>query len=345
MQHFQYVSAQAGRCLQVALWGEVTFAANEHDIESISPRGRLYVRERRSNVDRELTVTSRGDHLRFEFVLDGEPAAYDDAAQEWLAELIPEILRESGYNAKERIARIRRAGGVSAVLAEIERTQSTSAKRIAYEALLREGSLSDDEMERVVRRASRDLASSDGEMRAVLSLVGERQRVTPSVASVVGEAVTRISSDGEKRALLQQYADGGDRDMLLMAMKSARQIGSDGEKSGLLQALAKRYLEVDDEALQASFFSLYETIGSDGEKRSVLSAALPYGKRSPRTMLRILESSRQISSDGEKAELLLSVAQERLITTSELRESFMRAMRSISSDSEYRRVMEATLQK
>jgi len=55
----------------------------------------------------------------------------------------------------------------------------------------------------------------------------------------------------------------------------------------------------------------------------------------------VLDAARGISSDGEKAELLLSIARLHLLTNAAVRESFMRVTRSLSSDGEYRRVMEA----
>jgi hypothetical protein len=58
-------------------------------------------------------------------------------------------------------------------------------------------------------------------------------------------------------------------------------------------------------------------------------------------LLAILDGAKEISSDGEKAELLLSIAKLHLLTNSTTRDSFMRVTRSLSSDAEYRRVMEA----
>jgi hypothetical protein len=128
--------------------------------------------------------------------------------------------------------------------------------------------------------------------------------------------------------------------MLLVAMRQSRSISSDGEKSGFLQATAKRYLTGDDEGLRRAFFETLQTISSDGEKHSAMSPALPYAER-PSVLMAILDATKDISSDGEKAEVLLSIAKSRLLTTPPARESFMRVTRSLSSDGEYRQVMEA----
>ena len=162
------------------------------------------------------------------------------------------------------------------------------------------------------------------------------------MAEAFGAAVEHMSSDGEKRELLQQYALKGDRDMLLVSMRQAASISSDGEKSEFLRATASRYLANDDEQLRSAFFSVTNTISSDGEKHEVLNAVLPYAQR-PIVLLAVLDAARQISSDGEKSELLVSILKKRAVTTPQLKEAFMKTTRTLSSDAEYRRVMEAML--
>jgi hypothetical protein len=103
-----------------------------------------------------------------------------------------------------------------------------------------------------------------------------------------------------------------------------------------------RYLANDDEALRNAFFSVAQSISSDGEKREVLTSTLPFAR--PAVLSSVLEQARQISSDGEKSELLVTILKRRCVTTPELREQLMRVTRTLSSDGEYRRVMEALIE-
>jgi hypothetical protein len=342
---FQYINSSAGRCLQVAVWGHVEFSDDDSEIRSISRDGRFYVRERKPDVDREVEVTAGdGNAPRYAYTVNGERASFDDDGQQWFESILPEILRESGLNAPERVARLRHEGGVSAVLAAISKIESTSAKRSAYEALLKEGNLSPDELAEVARHAGDDLSSSDGELRAVLAQMGtmDRGRRSSHMADAFSEAVGHMSSDGEKRALLQQYARQGDRDMLLVSGRQAKSISSDGEKSGFLCATADLYLSNDDEALTRTFFDVTQTISSDGEKREVLMKALPFATRRS-VLMSILDGANSISSDGEKSELLVAVLRRKVLTSQPARDAFMKTTRSISSDSEYRRVMDEAI--
>jgi beta-lactamase regulating signal transducer with metallopeptidase domain len=340
---FQYISSSAGRCVQVAVWGHVEFSPDERSIRSVSRDGRLYIRERRPKMDREVEISAgEEDSPRYAYSIDGERAGFDEDGRAWLEELLPEILRESGLNAREHVARLRREGGVDAVLADISRTESTSAKRAAYDALLHQGNLSDEDAARIARQAGSDLSSSDGELRAVLEQMGKTGHMSSPMVQAFSSAVEHMSSDGEKRALLQQYALAGDREMLLVAIRQARSISSDGEKAEFLRATTKKSFEAEDEALRKAYFDVTQTISSDGEKRNVLNETLPYAQRAA-VLLSVLESARQISSDGEKSELLMAIVRRHLLTTSALREAFMQITRTLSSDAEYRRVMEVAL--
>ena len=340
---FQYISSSAGRCVQVAVWGHVDFTPDEREVQRVSRDGRLYIRERRPNTDREVEVTAGADEApRYAYRVDGEAASFDDDGRAWLGDLLPEILRESGLNARARVARIRRGGGVSAVLADISRTESASAKRATYDALLHEGNLSDDDLTRIVRQAGEDLSSSDGELAGLLAQLGKMGRGSSTMAEAFGNAVEHMSSDGEKRELLQQYALKGDREMLCVAGRQAKSISSDGEKSEFLRATVNSYLGSDDETLRKMFFDVVGTISSDGERHEVLNAALPYAQR-PAVLLAVLESAKDISSDGEKSELLVTILRKKLVMSPALKEAFMKITRTLSSDAEYRRVMEAAL--
>lgn len=317
---------------------------DEREIEALSPDGKVYIREHVSDFDRELTITSRrGGRLSYDFAQNGERAEYGVGAREWLGGLLPELLRETGINARERVARLRRAGGIDAVLAEISRTQSTSARRIQYSALLDMGGISDRDAEQIVRQAGKDLASSDGELSALLSNMPKSVRLSGRASEAVKSAIQQISSDGEKRGVIQQYALSGDREMSLMAMKEARQIGSDGEKAELLKTVAPRYL--NSPGLRESFFATASTIGSDGELAGVLKASIPHARSNGESALSVIKTSKQIGSDGEKAEVLIEVVNQRLLTTKQLRDAFMESARSIGSDGEYRRVLEAVLKR
>jgi hypothetical protein len=199
-RRIEFMVSGAGRCMQAVFSGDVTFSPDERDVARLARGAMVYVRERTSRSDREVTITpGSGGALEYEYADEGRTAAFDAEAREWLANLLPEVIRETGINAKERVARFRKLGGVPAVLSEVARTHSTGAKRAQYEALIDQGGLSTDESESIVRQAGRDLASSDGDLSAVLRKLPRTARLASAASDAVGDAIGHITSDGDKR--------------------------------------------------------------------------------------------------------------------------------------------------
>jgi hypothetical protein len=340
-QVLEYMTRRAGRCVHVLIVGAFKLTSDERDIAQLAPGGRAQFQDFTVGRERELTIVRDDDGtLRRTYIENGRLTAYGSAAQEWVAALVQEIARESGANAPERVARLRARGGVPAVLAEIEKIESSGSKRRHYEALLAGGTLTPAEIDTVVRHAGRELAESSGDLRAVLRLVppgGVR-----AVNGALEEAIARMG-DGDKAAVLGSMLDAGDPATLGVVLRLTEQIGSDGDKAGLLQRAAPRVLDGPNDALRDAFFHAYATIGSDGDKASVLLAALRRGRSSASLTRDVLRGASRIGSDGDKASVLLAVAHSRLLTTPELREEYIRAARTIGSDADYRAVIDAVL--
>src|SRR5205823_8426434 len=92
---------------------------------------------RTATSDRALSAVPAGDgSLSYAATLDGRAVPFDGAMQAWFAGFLPQVLREAGINVPERVARLRARGGVPAVLEEIRKIKSGSAKTAHYQALL-----------------------------------------------------------------------------------------------------------------------------------------------------------------------------------------------------------------
>jgi len=133
------VQRTRGRCIEAMLTGRIAFSADEHDIATMGRRARARFRELLAGSDRELVITSDGGQPRREYLVNGRSAEYDADGRAWLASMIVTVLRESGYNAKERVGRLEQQGGVNRVLTEIDSINSSGAKSNYYVALLELG--------------------------------------------------------------------------------------------------------------------------------------------------------------------------------------------------------------
>jgi hypothetical protein len=337
-----YVMQQDGHCVTARIRGPLILTTDETDVASLGTTGEVYLRENRAEMDRAVHIYSEGGTLHHDATVGGQTAAYDPEARAWVAALLPQLIRELGINVKPRVARLRAAGGVDAVLAEIDRIQSGGARRAYYEALLDGGKLSDAEVTRVTQQAARDLTSS-GDLSAVLrKLAGGT--TSPAGRAAFATALDHVASSGDRRATIEQLVHSADRDMLLVLAHAASGIASSGDRSDFLRQSAAAYLSKHDAGLRSAWFEVANTVPSSGDLSEVLQTALRFGNADAEVARQVMLSVDHVPSSGDKAEVLLAAANQRLLTTPAVREAYLAAARNVASSGDKARVLEAVAQ-
>jgi len=346
---FVYTTRNATRCAHVELVGEVILNDDQTEIVRIAPGAHIVIEERASDGQyRRFSAANNDGTTVRDYTENERPASFDGDARAWLTTMIQEFVRESGLGAKERVGRIREHGGVPAVLAEIDRINSTGAKRAYYEALLDDGELADRDVQRIIAGVGKSLSASAGDLSAVLAKIPVSQgRPSPDLYAALDDALGRIESDGDRARTLTTYVGsaGNDRELLLVVLRAARGIESDGDKSQVLVQAGPQALATGDDSLRALFFRAARSIQSDGDLRRVLISVVHFGHVSSATSRDLIQTAKKIGSDGDKAAVLMAISDARLLISRELQDAYIDAARSIGSDGDYRRVMESTLRR
>ncbi|MEO8621388.1 MAG: hypothetical protein ABI625_10005 [bacterium] len=305
--------SERGRCTSATIIGRLRYSDAEDDIIEMPFGSHAMFSEQTENDLRELTITRGQDGaIVHQYRHNGAAAAFDDDARRWLAGFLPAILMDASINVVPRVARWRAQGGVDNVLAHIATMSSSGAKRSHYEALIAGERLSNTDLDKVVRQAGQNIESS-GDLRSVL----------------------------EKAVPTQRGGLANDRDVLLSVMRAARSIQSSGDKAGLLQQRAQRYLSANDEELSRAFFQVALTIPSSGDLRSVLQAAVPLVANSAEQTLMLIDASRNIPSSGDRADVLVSLVGSGALKSQRVRDAFFDVAATIPSNGDRSRVLDA----
>jgi hypothetical protein len=301
-----------GRCTEAALDGKAVFSPDETRLAQLSPGGFARFRERTPAFDRAVSITPVGDgSLSYSVTVNGRSALMDATIVSWLGRLLPEVLREAAINVPERVARYRQQGGVSAVLEQIKAIHSSSAKRAHYEELIKNGpTLSEGDAEKIALQVGSDLSSS-GDLSAVLQMLPVKAVQSPGTRSAIADALSHIASSGDKSSTLQVMAPNADPEMLVMFAKAAEDLPSSGDKANFLTATASEYLANSNDALRKAFFRTVATIPSSGDKANVLMAAMPYSHANAAIPLQIIATSNGLASSGDAANVLMALIGQR----------------------------------
>ena len=153
-------------------------------------------------------------------------------------------------------------------------------------------------------------------------------------------AVSTIGSDGDRKNVLTSVLRTPNLppSLLTGVAQAAKGIGSDGDKASVLTRVTE--FQINDGAARSAFFAAVNSIGSDGDRAEVLSGVLKNPAVAPETAAAAIEGAMGIGSDGDKASLLV-LAAERHGSSPIVRWTLEKALRSVHSDGDYRRVVEA----
>jgi len=328
--------------MRVEIEGKPEFTDDYTDVRDISAGGYVRVEQDRDGQSRRYEVRrSAGGQLERTFYLNGAVHPLDQDARTWLSKIMLNAVRQSGIDADKRVQGIMRQRGVNGVLEEIALVSGSYAKRIYFQALIKNGNLPTAALQTVLRQAAREI-SSDYEQAQLLIGVAPELTGKEGAMPAFFEAVGTIKSDYEHKRVLTTLLKNitPTPDVLIQTAKSAARISSDYEKASVLKTVAYVYLA--DRDLSDAFFQTVGTITSDYEHRGVLSALLKSGKLNDDVLSRVLNSASSISSDYEKATLLIE-ASNTYAGDARLREGFMQATQTIKSDYERGRVLSALM--
>lgn len=353
--------------------GKVTFSSAEDDVASLSDGGRFQIESEAGSTSRSYLVTSRNGTLERRYRVNDEDAKLDSEALKWRAELIVEFIRRTGYDAEARAARIRKRGGVDALVTEIAAISgdgarstylkvalddpSTTAADAARFLTLTQGIGSDGDRARVlastpvallanesVQHAYADGAKgigSDGDLSSVLITALRSGKLTAGSCEWVLGLVGNIGSDGDRSTVLVTATDvlEWNSTCTRRALELTREIGSDGDKAHtLIRFLQKHGLPGD---LIPVFFQTTATIGSDGDHSSVLHKVIDLDSTSDAVVEGLLEDSRRIGSDGDHSSVLVAAARRGLVKSEKLRSAYRDSARGIGSDGDREAAMRA----
>lgn len=326
--------------LQLEREGEVTFNSNFTDIIGVSKDGWVEISDKGGSVEHKLRIVAddNGNMSRI-WTVDGAKQPYDAAAAAWLRESMLELDRYTDFSNGARMAAVYKEKGVNGVLDEMANTSGDYGKRSQIEHLLKIARLDHAQTERVLTMAMQDM-SGDYERSQLLQALLKQNLIDASLQPAYIAAATKISGDYERRQALGALAGTGKLTPAgqKAVFDAAKTISGSYDRAQLIGAVAKQYGLSAETA--PSFAAAAELMESDYDLRTLLSQVVDdHPDLDSAIFGRFLTiATDRIDSDYDKAEFFIHVARTRPNTEAE-RERIAKAAESISSESDYGRVL------
>lgn len=261
----------------VRIDGDLRFTDDERDVRSVSD-GAVFqqtVQGRTRSI--EFKPDGHGGVSRI-YKIDGRVQPLDADGRAWLATLVPQVLRDTAWHAKERIVRIRDTGGMPAALAEVARVSMPFARAAYLEGLAASGPI--------------DPAGLSGLLAAAKATGGDFERTQAYVAIVQHQAL--------------------DAAQLGAMLDDLNELRGDFEKHQVLEAAAPQIAPRLSQApaLVSAYVNTLQHMPSAFDRSGAL-IALVHTRQLDRTgYAAVLQATQQMHADFEVCNVLRAVAAE-----------------------------------
>jgi len=288
--------------------GKIELTDDDKDIRSISDDGYLEITKTVFGSKRSIVIESLGGgKMKKEYYEGRTKTAWDPNGKEWLAEILPEVVRSSTIGAESRVNRFFKQGGTNAVLNEIGSLKSDYVKA-HYGKLLLEKAINAADVPKVITALSEDI-SSDYYLSSLLKDSMKKLLVSKEAGDAFFKATQKIESDYYRSVVLkealEQYVASPEQVKLIL--QSAASMESDYYLSVVLTSVLEN-ANVKEESV-ADLVDVSKNIDSDYYRTEVLNKALQKTGVSGETVKKIIGAVANVGSDYYKTNVFNSLAE------------------------------------
>jgi hypothetical protein len=280
--------------------GKIEVTDDDRDIKSISNDGYLEITKTVFGSKRAIVIESLGGgKIKKEYYEGRNKMEWEPHGKDWLAEILPEIVRSTTLGAEGRVNRIYAKEGVPGVVEELSRLEGdyTAAH---YAKLLLEKNISASELPRAIRGIA-DAIDSDYYLATVLQSNVARMLSTPEAANAFLEGTKKIGSAYYKSVVLKEAAKklAGSPSQVRTILQSAAEIDSDYYLSVVLNTLLEQN-ELKEESIK-ELILVSKNIPSDYYRTQVLNKAINRSGLSNESLKNTVDALEDINSDYYKS--------------------------------------------
>jgi len=318
-----------GSRFDVDLHGSITFTDDLTDVQTLSDGGEFTIRDSSRGPQRTIEIRSSGGRLTHNYYVSGVSRGWDDEARRQLAEILPRLVRRSGLGAEARVKSILAKKGVPGLLEEIALLQSDYARRIYFAGLIDNATLDAASVQNVLVQVAQRI-SSDYDRRVVLQRVAARVRLDRHGSTAFVQAIDRMRSDYDRRVTLKSLFDSGaqlpDAEELY---DSVWQMRSSYDKRVVLSDLIGRGPLAMDQ--KQAILRVVRGIQSDYDRGQVLSAYVQKYGVEAEARVPFFQALGAIQSAYERRRVLTEIAKKGGVTA-DIQRSAFELIGSIGSD-------------
>lgn len=298
---YQHTNVKGRNSFKIEFKGDIEVTEDDKDIKSISRGGFIDISKTTFGNKRRILIEASSGGLERSYYEGRKRIDYEPSGREWLADILPDIVRITDIAAESRVTRFYRKDGVEGVLNEIERLDGSSIQAV-YAKLLLQKDLRPHELVKVIEGIA-DKVRSDYYLASILKGHSQKCLKNDQTVQAFFEAIGEIGSDYYATIVLKDALKQHNptNDETVRILRAAKSIGSDYYMNTILNQILKNE-NLSPEVLNA-LIETTKTIDSDYYQSQVLKKALDIEGVSGKNFNLIMEAMSMVSSDYYIAEI------------------------------------------
>jgi len=261
-----------GTGYEIRYQGKLTVTADERDFVGMSPDGYFHLTETRLfGTDR--TIELRGHAagaIERRYFVDGREQPWEPDGRAWLNDILPGIVRRSGFDAEGQVEKLLKQSGPAGVLAEINALSTDSVRALYFKEFFRQARPAGDLLSQALEQASAQISSSH-ELAELLIAVGTGNRLNAGDWEPYFDALESVTSSWEHRRVSSTLAEAAlPVDALERLIRSAETIESNYESATALVHISDH--NKLDPRLRDIYIEVANGISSKQERNRALGA-------------------------------------------------------------------------
>ncbi|MEM9299339.1 MAG: hypothetical protein AAGA64_13240 [Bacteroidota bacterium] len=303
---YRSTRSSLGNNFNIEYKGDIEINDTDTDVTSISPGGYLEISKTTFGSKRAIVIEPRGGTLKRQYYEGRKEVEWNPDGKEWLAEILPDVVRSTGFAAESRVNRYFKKGGVDAVLDEVSRLESDYVRSIYGKLLLDKDELTVNQLAKSIEELS-DEISSDYYLAQMLKDNSSKFLKQEKTAEAYFSAVRNISSDYYATVVLKKSLERYTPTATTLAkiMVASRDIDSDYYQASLLSEVLE--LEKLDGPMIAEIIETTKDISSDYYQSQILKKAMDLDNLSSESFEELIEAISDVSSDYYMASVFSSL--------------------------------------
>ncbi len=314
--------------------GNIKVSDDDRAVTYITPGGFLEIQKTTFGNAKEVLIESdvKGN-LSYTFLDNRNEKAFTPEGQQFLNDVLPEVIEISDVAALDRIDRFFKQGGINKVLKEIEKITSGSNRATYYTYLLERKGLTGEQLGKIASAISENIDSS-ADQGEIFSAYAYKFLSSDLSATAYFNAIADISSSSEKGRVLRLVLQRPDlsESILKALLTTVEDISSSSEAGEVLRAFNRTY--IDSQNIRALYFSAIQDIASSTEQGYTLRHLLDEKALSDESKVQLFKTVEAISSSSEKGITLRHASAQLPTMTDPVAEAFLDVVNSISSSAE-----------